>query len=129
MKFLKALDELDFNISGNEWEKIAKEVGKSESEVKVHAQQYFLKLERERRIPTENVLSPEQNMSSQPMQPYMSSSFIVPFGGDLTSNDPNQSKPQGVVWTPEEARIFEDKISEMDPNDDDRLVSILFCEL
>ena len=47
MKFLRALDELDSNINGNEWEKIAKEVGKSENEVKVTSRSMLSELSRD----------------------------------------------------------------------------------
>ena len=55
--FLRALEEIVASTSdGNDWEAIARAVGRSEEDVKRHAQHYFLKLEHERSVPAENIL-------------------------------------------------------------------------
>jgi hypothetical protein len=58
-KFLVALEDTVSSNSadGNAWAVIAQAVGRSESDVKRHAQQYFLKLEHERSVPEENIVS------------------------------------------------------------------------
>lgn len=55
--FLRALEEIVASTSdGNDWDAIAKAVGRPEEDVKRHAQHYFLKLEHERSVPAENIL-------------------------------------------------------------------------
>jgi len=53
-KFLRALEDLVNLSNGNDWAAIAQAVGRSEADVKRHAQHYFLKLEHERSVPEEN---------------------------------------------------------------------------
>jgi SHAQKYF class myb-like DNA-binding protein len=100
-KFLRALEEFVNASSGNDWAAIAQAVGRSEADVKRHAQHYFLKLEHERSVPEENFVQSEG--------PGM---FLVPNAG-LDGGD-------GTVWTAAEARIFEEKLSEIEPNAPDR---------
>ncbi|KAJ1467352.1 hypothetical protein T484DRAFT_2370005 [Baffinella frigidus] len=49
-QFVTALEEYGVGSTGNEWNLMAQAVGKTEADVKIHAQQYFLKLERERQV-------------------------------------------------------------------------------
>ena len=66
-KFVEVLEKISGNSSdGSEWEAIAEAVGRSEADVKRHAQHYFLKLEHERSVPAENfvqVLRPSQSLA------------------------------------------------------------------
>lgn len=56
-KFLRALEDMVNDSSdGNDWQAIAQAVGRTEADVKRHAQHYFLKLEHERSIPEEFIV-------------------------------------------------------------------------
>jgi len=113
-RFVAALEEHGTSATGNELTLIAQAVGKSEADVKIHAQQYFLKLEREREVPAENVLKP-----GAPGAPpgISSNAFIVPSenGAQPGQAAPEKGKaPAGSIWTEQETRIFEEKLTEMD---------------
>lgn len=95
--FMNALEEVEDGGIANEWEHIARATGKTEDEAKVHAQQYFMKLERERQVPTENFVEDNTGGASKP--------FMVPQ--DPEKPDPNN----GTVWTNEEARLFDEKLA------------------
>jgi len=104
-KFLRALEEIVNASNGNDWAAIAQAVGRSEADVKRHAQHYFLKLEHERSVPEENFVDSHSSSESQGM-------FLVPNVG--------LDGGAGTVWTAAEARIFEEKLSEIEPNAPDR---------
>lgn len=56
-KFLRALEDLVSDApDGSDWQAIAQAVGRTEADVKRHAQHYFLKLEHERSIPEELII-------------------------------------------------------------------------
>eukprot|EP00288_Rhodomonas_lens_P015641 CAMPEP_0177715696 /NCGR_PEP_ID=MMETSP0484_2-20121128/14130_1 /TAXON_ID=354590 /ORGANISM="Rhodomonas lens, Strain RHODO" /LENGTH=319 /DNA_ID=CAMNT_0019227709 /DNA_START=76 /DNA_END=1032 /DNA_ORIENTATION=- len=108
--FMNALEEVEDGGIANEWEHIARATGKTEDEAKVHAQQYFMKLERERQVPTENFVEDNTGGASKP--------FMVPQ--DPEKPDPNN----GTVWTNEEARLFDEKLATVDKEASDRWAQI-----
>lgn len=111
--FLRALEEIVASTSdGNDWDAIAKAVGRPEEDVKRHAQHYFLKLEHERSVPAENILQNPGGGDSTGL-------FLVPHLGMDTDKSPADGG-EGTIWTPDEARLFEEKLSEVEPNAPDR---------
>jgi len=121
-KFLVALEDTVSSNSadGNAWAVIAQAVGRSESDVKRHAQQYFLKLEHERSVPEENIVSVQDQADGE--NPV--GCFLVPEVNEDADSAAQEQKTESTVWTPEEARVFEEKLSEVDPGDDERWCKI-----
>lgn len=114
-QFVTALEEYGVGSTGNEWNLMAQAVGKTEADVKIHAQQYFLKLERERQVPAENMLQPV----SQGLPGMAKSAFMIPHEQGSEGKGAGQGV-NGTVWTVLEAQLFEEKLAEVDPDSETR---------
>mmetsp|Transcript_24773 Transcript_24773/g.38900 ORF Transcript_24773/g.38900 Transcript_24773/m.38900 type:complete len:328 (+) Transcript_24773:537-1520(+) len=82
-------------------------------QVKLHAQQYFLKLEKERQVPQSNVMQESPTMNGK-------KSFIIPNNPDEHSGDKAVDPSKGTVWSPEESKTFEEKLTEVSKDAPDR---------
>lgn len=81
-KFLRALE--DTASGGSDWSAIAAAVGRTEADVKCHAQHYFLKLEHERSVPPANVV---------PVRLICPHSVSRAFSTDGALLTPNRARP------------------------------------